>query len=205
MRRSDARSLKGKRVLTPRDPDRRPMRDLILQAAEAEFAQAGRDAASTRAIATRAGCAQGLLRYYFPTKEALWLEVGRKIANDFFAFYEGFFDQSSPNSGSIREALITYWRFWLNHPTAARLHLWRQMETPTPESIAREVANNTHAKAFFERAQAAGAIRRDVSSDVIMFVLASAIINGVLQARYAGVPDETILIDALMRMVGASD
>ncbi len=181
------------------------MRERILAAAEAEFAVSGREAASTRAIATRAGCAQGLLRYYFPTKEDLWLEVGRKIAGDFFSVYEGFFDQATPDRDSIRNGLITYWRFWHGHPTAARLHLWRQMEPPTPEAIAREISNNARAKALFERAQASGVIRRDVPADVVMFVLASAIINAVLQSRYAGVPGEAALIDALMRMVSAPD
>jgi AcrR family transcriptional regulator len=42
------------------------------------FAELGYDGASTRAIAARAGVNQGMIPYYFGTKEALWREaVGR--------------------------------------------------------------------------------------------------------------------------------
>jgi len=50
-------------------------RERILEVALEAFAQLGFDGASTRAIATGAGVNQGLIPYYFGTKEALWREA----------------------------------------------------------------------------------------------------------------------------------
>lgn len=47
-------------------------RRLLLEAALQEFASVGFDAASTRAIAARAGVRQGQLTYHFETKDVLW-------------------------------------------------------------------------------------------------------------------------------------
>lgn len=50
----------------------RATRHELLEAALREFASVGFDAASTRAIAARAGVHQGQLTYHFETKAALW-------------------------------------------------------------------------------------------------------------------------------------
>jgi TetR/AcrR family transcriptional regulator len=50
-------------------------RDLILNTALEAFAQQGFDGASTRSIANQAGVNQGLIPYYFGSKEALWREA----------------------------------------------------------------------------------------------------------------------------------
>ena len=57
-------------------------RKRILSAAKTCFAEYGFLAASTRDIAEMAGVAQGLLRYHFDTKEALW----RAVMDDIFAY-----------------------------------------------------------------------------------------------------------------------
>jgi TetR/AcrR family transcriptional regulator len=50
-------------------------RERILDAALGAFAEQGFDAASTRAIAARAGVNLGLIPYYFGGKQALWREA----------------------------------------------------------------------------------------------------------------------------------
>lgn len=50
-------------------------RDRILEIALQTFAELGFDGASTRAIASRAGVNQGLIPYYFGSKQALWREA----------------------------------------------------------------------------------------------------------------------------------
>jgi len=50
-------------------------RERILDVALEAFAELGYDGASTRAIAGRAGVNQGLIPYYFGSKEALWREA----------------------------------------------------------------------------------------------------------------------------------
>jgi AcrR family transcriptional regulator len=47
----------------------------ILSAAEALFAEHGRDATTTEKVAQRAGVSPGLLFYYFPTKDELFTTV----------------------------------------------------------------------------------------------------------------------------------
>lgn len=64
-----------------RPGDDAPTRDRILEVALRAFAELGFDGASTREIASRAGVNQGLIPYYFGTKQALWREaVGRAFA-----------------------------------------------------------------------------------------------------------------------------
>jgi TetR/AcrR family transcriptional regulator len=60
---------------TPRAEDDPSTRERILEVALEAFSQLGFDGASTRAIATGAGVNQGLIPYYFGTKEALWREA----------------------------------------------------------------------------------------------------------------------------------
>jgi AcrR family transcriptional regulator len=50
-------------------------RERIVDIALKTFAELGFDGASTRTIATRAGVNQGLITYYFGSKEALWREA----------------------------------------------------------------------------------------------------------------------------------
>jgi AcrR family transcriptional regulator len=66
----------------PADPQIEPStRERILDVALDAFVELGFDGASTRTIATRAGVNQGLIPYYFGTKEVLWQEaVNRAFA-----------------------------------------------------------------------------------------------------------------------------
>jgi AcrR family transcriptional regulator len=62
----------------PKAPDDATTRDRILDEALRSFAERGFEGSSTRAMASRAGVNQGLIPYYFGTKDALWREaVGR--------------------------------------------------------------------------------------------------------------------------------
>ncbi len=62
----------------PRDTS---TRERMLDAALSAFSELGYDGASTREIAARAGVNQGLIPYYFGSKEALWREaVNRAFA-----------------------------------------------------------------------------------------------------------------------------
>jgi len=52
-----------------------PTRERMLDVALEAFSELGYDGASTRGIATRAGVNQGMIPYYFGSKEALWREA----------------------------------------------------------------------------------------------------------------------------------
>ena len=63
------------RVCTAFTPDQERRRAALLDAAVAVFAAHGFDAATTRAIAARAGCAEGLIHRYFGGKRGLLIAI----------------------------------------------------------------------------------------------------------------------------------
>lgn len=74
---SDAtRKIRGRAVRKAARDDADPStRDLILDTALKAFSQNGFDGASTRSIASEAGVNQGLIPYYFGSKQTLWQEA----------------------------------------------------------------------------------------------------------------------------------
>jgi AcrR family transcriptional regulator len=76
-------------------------RELVVEAAQTEFAQGGYDATTTEAIAKRVGVSQPYLFRLFPNKKALFLAV----VDDCFASLERMFDESS--SGLTGEEALT--------------------------------------------------------------------------------------------------
>lgn len=60
---------------SPHKGDDLPTRERMLDVALEAFSEQGYDGASTRSIAARAGVNQGMIPYYFGSKEALWREA----------------------------------------------------------------------------------------------------------------------------------
>jgi TetR/AcrR family transcriptional regulator len=69
---------------------------LILEAAEAVFAEYGFKGATTAMIAERAGIPKANLHYYFPAKEALYRRVVEDIFNIWLAAANSFDDCDDP-------------------------------------------------------------------------------------------------------------
>jgi AcrR family transcriptional regulator len=67
-------------------------RDKIIAAAYEVLAEQGYDKASTKAIAQHAGVAQGLINYYFTSKDDLYAEVFRKENERFGEFFEKLYE-----------------------------------------------------------------------------------------------------------------
>jgi AcrR family transcriptional regulator len=69
--------------------DKELRRQSLVQAATAVFADRGYDSATTREIAERAGCAEGLIHRYFSGKRGLLLAIlesrGAQVVEDFVA------------------------------------------------------------------------------------------------------------------------
>lgn len=78
---SEPDELQGAEVVRAPQQDRGHRRvEQILDAAEAVFAEVGVDAATTNAIAERAGASMGSLYHFFRDKDAIVLAVGRRFA-----------------------------------------------------------------------------------------------------------------------------
>jgi TetR/AcrR family transcriptional regulator len=82
-----------------RDDDA-PTRERILDVALKSFAERGFDGTSTRAIAAAAEVNQGLIPYYFGTKEALWKEA---VDHAFTALRRGLDTALASDAGNPRE------------------------------------------------------------------------------------------------------
>jgi TetR/AcrR family transcriptional regulator len=72
-------------------------RSTILEAALAEFAEKGFEAASIRSIAERSGFQHPLLTYHYRTKDLLW----RAVAEDTFARIRDEWDKRAPQEANL--------------------------------------------------------------------------------------------------------
>jgi TetR/AcrR family transcriptional regulator len=88
----------------PRTPDLAvDVRQRILDAAEAVFAQRGYGGATTREIAERAGIAKRMLFYYFATKEAVYRAVLERVVSGMVGIHEQF--RGDPGPIGLAEAM----------------------------------------------------------------------------------------------------
>jgi len=84
---------------------RQANRELILGAAEREFARAGFNGATTAAIAEAAGLPKANVHYYFGSKHALYREVLSRTLHDWLVPLDALMPEADP-----REALAGYIR-----------------------------------------------------------------------------------------------
>lgn len=76
-------------------------RELILEAALKQFAEVGYDKATMQSIAKRAGVGKGTTYEYFPSKEALFMEVISSRLNEIL----NMFKAQIQSSGTVREKI----------------------------------------------------------------------------------------------------
>lgn len=164
---------------------RRPLpdadtRERILDVALHAFAELGFDGASTRAIAARAGVNQGLIPYYFGTKEALWREaVGRA-----FARLDAVVGEAVRSAGDIgdreRLALLIrrYVRFVAAHPEFVMV----MNEEGKRAGKRMRWLVDTHVRPVFaamsrlyERAQAEGGLPASIPAPHLHYLFAGAV------------------------------
>ncbi len=98
-------------------------RDRIERAAMAVFSEVGFDAASTYAIAERAGVRQQLITYHYGTKQKLWEAAVDRVFSGFGerfrAHLEGLEGVDEPTR--LRLLLREFMRYSAEHPEVARL------------------------------------------------------------------------------------
>ena len=86
--------------MTPTQPDRRTQ---ILEAADQVIQRRGVGAATTRAIAARAGCAEGSIYRYFPDKQSLLHEIVRTRFAEFLDLIDSLPDHAG--TGNVARTL----------------------------------------------------------------------------------------------------
>ncbi len=121
----------------------------IVVAAAKVFSERGFRAASTRDIAARAGVNQGLITYYFKSKQELWKAAAGRIFEQLREILEQPLDDidAADRRAHARELIREYVRFAAAHP-----ELFRLMVEEGKQSDARmRWLVDTHLKPFYER------------------------------------------------------
>jgi TetR/AcrR family transcriptional regulator len=97
-------------------------RELILKTALEAFSLQGFDGASTRSIASQAGVNQGLIPYYFRTKQALWREAVDRAFDELHVAMDGILAREGPvDRLATAEMIRAYVAFVASHPEFVRM------------------------------------------------------------------------------------
>ncbi len=97
-------------------------REHILKTALQAFSLQGFEGASTRSIATQAGVNQGLIPYYFRTKQALWREAVDRAFDELHVAMDGVLAREGPvERESIARTIRAYVAFVASHPEFVRM------------------------------------------------------------------------------------
>lgn len=83
-------------------------RELILEAALKQFAEVGYDKATMQSIAKRAGVGKGTTYEYFPSKEALFMEVISSRLNEILNMFKAQIQSSGPVREKIERLYAKY-------------------------------------------------------------------------------------------------
>jgi AcrR family transcriptional regulator len=96
-------------------------REHLLDVSLRAFAELGYDGASTRIIAARAGVNQGLIPYYFGTKEKLWREAVDRAFTELRSELESNLEEDADASRRLERMIRRLVRFVARRPEFARL------------------------------------------------------------------------------------
>ena len=88
----------------------------ILEAAERLFLEKGFAMTSTTEIAKEAGCNQGLVHYYYRTKEKLFEEVFSKKAELFFSAFMSVESEELPFAEKLRKVIGVHFDMLMKNP-----------------------------------------------------------------------------------------
>jgi TetR/AcrR family transcriptional regulator len=156
-------------------------RQRIVREAVREFAEKGYRNASLNAIVSRLGIAKGSLYQYFDNKEGLFLHVFDQFTGlvkstladvAAAASRQGFFEQ-------VRSALLAGIRLIDNYPEYYEIYLKLLFEQAVPqreELIAKvRLFSRDYFSPLCEEGRRQGTIRRDLSSEVVVFILDAAL------------------------------
>jgi TetR/AcrR family transcriptional regulator len=181
-------------------------RNVILEAGLACFAEHGFHGATMRGIAQQAGVSQALVHHHFRAKDDLWRLVGDRITADFLGFMGAAVDPMLSAEDGVRAMLRGYLDYWKQHPHSFRFNLWRVLEGPRDERLARLEQITRHGVAFMQKAQEAGFIRKDMPPGLALIIGGSLIqfwLHSATEVRdaLAATGDEGMTDEAFLELV----
>lgn len=159
-------------TFAPKDKEQRQL--ALIDAANAVFAERGYDVATTREIAERAGCAEGLIHRYFAGKRGLLLAILKHKGETFNSEWGSLL----PDRDSVRDEIEAI----LLHDIESKiersnfLRICVSQASIDPE-IGAAVRDGVRARqvefiaAKLQRHKDAGRIRRDVDIDALAYAI----------------------------------
>ena len=156
-----------------RDKQRR-QRSLI-DAANAVFAEHGYDAATTREVAERAGCSEGLIHRYFGGKRGLLLAVMESKAAAVLDGFSSALPDRDDIRGEIEQALLWPLGILWEHRDFLRVAVARAtIDAELGHSVAGKIHNQRVGLVLekLQRHREAGRIRRDIDLEAIAQAIA---------------------------------
>lgn len=155
-------------TFAPKDKEQRQL--ALIDAANAVFAERGYDAATTREIAERAGCAEGLIHRYFAGKRGLLLAImqhkGEQVSSEW--------GQNLPDcdsvQGEIAQLLLYDIESKVERRNFLRIYVSQASIDPEMGAVVRDGVRAHQVEliaAKLQKHQGAGRIRSDVDIDAI--------------------------------------
>jgi AcrR family transcriptional regulator len=169
----------------------------VLDAALAEFADQGYQAASLNRVVAQAGIAKGSLYQYFPNKEGIFhyiFQYALKLVRHTLTTVK---DETLEENFFVRleKSLLAGVRFLREHPRIFSLYLKIQLDKNVPFREEFLAAVRRHATEYFaslvRRAQARGELRPGVPKAAALFLL-DAVFDRFLQAVAVPALDVTL-------------
>src|SRR5579875_116764 len=159
--------------------DKHARQEALLRAAAMVFARDGYDAATTREIAARAGCAEGLIHRYFGGKEGLLLALLDRYEREMVPLFCTLPAGDAPLRDEIEALLLLPQRLLGEEHEVARVAVARAVTEASPGSeLARRLAARLHTErvvrvaARLRARQQAGQIAADADIDAAADIIA---------------------------------
>lgn len=150
-------------------------RDRIIAAALEVFSDLGFAGASMRTIAEKADVSAALIHHHFKDKETLWKIVEDRITAEFHDAVS-----VGTDSGNLKQDYLSlmrnFQRYWLSHPHAAKLQLWRLLRSSEEERQKRTKNLNKYFVPKIAEAQKNGFIRDDIPTGLAMLTYGGLIL-----------------------------
>jgi TetR/AcrR family transcriptional regulator, regulator of cefoperazone and chloramphenicol sensitivity len=142
----------------------------LLEAATEEFAEHGFDAATTRDIAERAGCSEGLIHRYFGGKQGLLLAVLDERAENLIDIYNARFPETDNVEEDIRQAIRLNLETSWEKRAGMRIHISRAAIDRDVGLKIRDLFNDVRVELLRRRLlshRAAGRVDPDADIDAV--------------------------------------
>jgi TetR/AcrR family transcriptional regulator len=169
----------------------------VLDAALAEFAEQGYQAASLNRVVAQAGIAKGSLYQYFPNKEGIFNYIFQHALQMVRGTLTRVKEETLEENFFVRleKSLLAGVRFSREHPRIFSLYLKIQFDKNVPFREDFLAAVRRHATEYFaslvRRAQARGELRPGVPQAAVLFLL-DALFDRFLQAVAVPALDVTL-------------